>query len=93
MAYGLKIWDANGNVRLDTTDRQFRYVAYYSGTVPNNSTVTINVSGMTNNGTWGLNETNGSNLALKISMGSNQFTLTNTAGLGAAPYKVQVFQI
>ncbi|MDR2092267.1 MAG: hypothetical protein LBP58_02970 [Azoarcus sp.] len=33
MAYGLRIWDANGNVTLDVTDRLARYIgSVYTGT-------------------------------------------------------------
>ena len=64
MAYGLNVWDASGNVRLDTSDREFRYVAFYTGSVSASSSTNVSVSGLTNDGTWGLNETQGSNLFL-----------------------------
>ena len=37
MAYGLKIWNASGQVRMDTTDRTVKYYTIYSGTGPNNN--------------------------------------------------------
>ena len=93
MAYGLNVWDASGNVRLDTSDREFRYVAFYTGSVSASSSTNVSVSGLTNNGTWGLNETQGSNLFLELSIGTNQFTVTNTNSFNSGTYNVQVFRI
>ena len=93
MAYGLQIWDASGNVRLDTSDREFRYVAFYTGSVSASSSTNVSVSGLTNDGTWGLNETQGSNLFLELSIGTNQFTVTNTNSFNSGTYNVQVFRI
>jgi len=73
MAYGLKVYDASSNIRLDKTN--------------------VSVSGLTNDGTWGLNETQGSNLFLDLSIGTNQFTVTNTDSNNAGTYNVQVFRI
>ena len=93
MAYGLRVWDANGNVRLDTTDREFRYVSAYAGTLAAGSSQNIPVSGLQNDGTWGLNETQGTNnIYIKLSIGTNLFTVTNN-GLTSASYYVQVFGI
>ena len=93
MAYGLKVWDSNQNIRLDTTDREFRYVAFYTGSVSASSSTNVSVSGLTNDGTWGLNETQGSNLFLELSIGTNQFTVTNTDSFNSGTYNVQVFRI
>jgi hypothetical protein len=93
MAYGLKVYDASSNIRLDTTDREFRYVAFYTGSVAASASTTVSVSGLTNDGTWGLNETQGSNLYLDLSIGTNQFTVTNTNGFNSGTYNVQVFRI
>ena len=51
MAYGLKVYDASFNIRLDTTDREFRYVAFYTGSVSASSSTNVSVSGLTNDGT------------------------------------------
>ena len=56
MAYGLQIWDSSGNVRLDTSDRECRYVGFFTGSVSSSSSVAVTVSGMATDGTWGLNE-------------------------------------
>ncbi len=93
MAYGLKVYDASSNIRLDTTDREFRYVAFYTGSVAASSSTNVSVSGLTNDGTWGLNETQGSNLFLELSIGTNQFTVTNTDSTNSGTYNVQVFRI
>jgi hypothetical protein len=94
MAYGLKVFDATGNnVRLDTTDRMIRFVAYYTGTTAASSTTTISVSGMTNDGTWGLNDDYYGNLFAALAIGSGQFTHTNSSSTQSVPYKIQVFKI
>tara|TARA_B110000285_G_C15024793_1_gene563555 strand:- start:916 stop:1197 length:282 start_codon:yes stop_codon:yes gene_type:complete len=93
MAYGLKVWDSSNNIRLDTSDREFRYVAFYTGSVSASSSTNVSVSGLTNDGTWGLNETQGSNLFLELSIGTNQFTVTNTNSFNSGTYNVQVFRI
>ena len=93
MAYGLKVWDSSNNIRLDSSDREFRYVAFYTGSVSASSSTNVSVSGLTNDGTWGLNETQGSNLFLELSIGTNQFTVTNTNSFNSGTYNVQVFRI
>lgn len=52
MAYGLKIFNAAGAVRLDTSDRVARYVAHYTGTIANGNSTTISVTGLLDDGTW-----------------------------------------
>jgi hypothetical protein len=57
MAYGLKIFDASSNVRLDTTDRLNRYVAFYTGTITGTNSVALTISGYDiTDGTWGIAE-------------------------------------
>lgn len=55
MAYGLQIFNAAGQIRLDTTDRTVRMYASYTGTLTSGNIITISVPGMTDDGTWGLN--------------------------------------
>jgi len=94
MAYGLRLWAANGtDIRLDTTDREIRFVAYYTGTTAASATTTITVSGMSSDGTWGLNDTAYSNLYASLAIGSGQFTHTNSDTFHSAPYSIQVFRI
>ena len=53
MAYGLKVLDGFGAVRLDTTDRLFRVVSTsILGFTSDTDNYTVNVSGMSNDGTW-----------------------------------------
>ena len=61
MAYGLKVFDVNGNIRLDVSNRLDRYIGTYTGaatTVTAGATVTIDLStypeltGLANDGTW-----------------------------------------
>lgn len=64
MSYGLQLWDSAGNLSLDTTSRLTRYVASFSGTIdardyshPNPymlMQLNIGVSGIANDGTWGV---------------------------------------
>jgi|TARA_R110000744_G_scaffold287339_1_gene398503 hypothetical protein len=93
MAYGLQIWDSSGNVRLDTSDRECRYVGFFTGSVGPSSSVTVTVSGMANDGTWGLNELAYSNFYVSVSMGSGQFVISNADQYNSHDYKVQVFRI
>lgn len=93
MAYGLKIYDASGNIRLDTTDRECRYVGLFTGSVGSSSSVTVTVSGMSTNGTWGLNELAYSNFYVSVSMGSGQFVVSNADQYNSHDYEVQVFRI
>lgn len=53
MSFGLRVWDAAGNVALDIGDRVMRYISSHSYTIPTNSTsISISVPGMVNDGTW-----------------------------------------
>ena len=93
MAYGLKVYDASGNVRLDTTDREFRYVANYSGNLAANTTTNITVSGLSTDGTWGVNEQGLVNFDLDVSISTNTLTVENTNSSYSRPYYIQVFRI
>ena len=92
MAYGLQVWSANGSVRMDTADREFRYVVFFTGNLGAGSSRNITVAGLTNDGTWGLNETQGSEMFIRIRIRTGYFRLTNN-GPSAKAYKVQVFRI
>tara|TARA_R110002153_G_scaffold92322_11_gene224331 strand:+ start:10536 stop:10817 length:282 start_codon:yes stop_codon:yes gene_type:complete len=93
MAYGLKVWDANGNIRLDIGDRECRFVAFYTGTVAAGATITIPVAGLSTDGTWGLNELQFANYYISLSVLSGAFRLTNSSSYQSHQYKVQVFRI
>jgi len=53
VAYGLRIWDASGNLTLDTTDRITRFVTRITpGTIAPLTTVNYSVPGIADDGTW-----------------------------------------
>lgn len=55
MSYGLRVWDASGNLTLDISDRLTRFVGTYSVSFTVNGPEAdklISVSGMVNDGTW-----------------------------------------
>lgn len=53
MSFGLKIYNAQGGVELDTDNRLVRFVASYTITLGSNSTsTTVSVTGMSNDTTW-----------------------------------------
>jgi hypothetical protein len=53
MSYGMRIWDASGNLTLDTTDRLTRFVTSITpGTIAPQATVSYSVPGIVDDGTW-----------------------------------------
>lgn len=55
--YGLRVWNAQGKLRLDTTKRLARFNSYHTGTLvggglasPNHTDVSV--PGIVNDGTW-----------------------------------------
>ncbi len=55
MSYGLRVWDASGNLTLDVTDRLTRFVTsatVYFTTSSNEADKYISIAGMQNDGTW-----------------------------------------
>jgi hypothetical protein len=53
MSYGMRVWDASGNLTLDTTDRLTRFVTSITpGTIAPQATVSYSVPGIEDNGTW-----------------------------------------
>lgn len=93
MAYGLRVRDANGNIRLDITDRECRFVGLYTGSVASGATTNIPVTGMSNDGTWGINELSYSNLYMNLDFTSTGFSVENTNTNNTLNYVVQVFRI
>jgi len=73
MAYGLKIYDASGNVRLDTTDRQVKVNSVHQGvfTASGQSATVTGITGFDiTDPTWSID-------VLPISL---YMTLTTTSG-------------
>jgi hypothetical protein len=53
MSYGIRVWDASGNLTLDTTDRLTRFVTSITpGTIAPQATVSYSVPGIVDDGTW-----------------------------------------
>jgi len=102
MAYGLKVYDSNGNVRLDTSDRMIRYHSTVSGTITQSSSpVTLYVAGITNDGTWGMSNdvplagSYSSTDDVKLEFASTNYiklTILHTNS-GNFDYRVQIFRI
>lgn len=46
MAAGLQVWDASGNIILDTSDYTFRFVSSHTFTISGSSDVIVSVSGI-----------------------------------------------
>jgi hypothetical protein len=98
MANGLRIWDGNNNIRLDTTDRLARYVAFYTGTLTGSSAVNLSISGYDiTDGTWGIAEGH-ENTHLLIISTTNNISLsidqtTDSAPPSSAPYSLYVFRL
>tara|TARA_R110000803_G_scaffold36738_1_gene78965 strand:+ start:1968 stop:2264 length:297 start_codon:yes stop_codon:yes gene_type:complete len=98
MAYGLQIWDSSSNVRLDTTDRLTRYVAFYTGTITGTNSVTLTVSGYDiTDDTWGIAEGH-ENTHLLIVSTTNTITLSIDQTTGSVPpssavYSLYVFRL
>lgn len=62
MSYGLRVWDASGNITVDVTDRLTRFFAVYSVSFTTTSSEPdkyIYINGISNDGTWFVNNTNG----------------------------------
>jgi len=101
MAFGLRVWDANGNIRLDTTDRLVRYHSTLSGTITQSSSpITVYVNGLRNDGTWGFSNdvplagSYSSTDDVKLEFHSNNYlklTIQHTNS-GNFSYRIQVFR-
>ena len=52
MSYGLRVWDASGNLTLDVTNRITRIISSHGFSIAANSSQAISVPGITTDGTW-----------------------------------------
>lgn len=93
MAYGLQIRNGANEVRLDTSDREIRFVAFYTGSTAVGAVTTISVPGLNAGGTWGLNDSEVSFGDTSLAINSGNFTHTNNSTSSARSYAVQVFRI
>jgi hypothetical protein len=92
MAVGLRVWDTNGNVRLDTKDKQIMHYAAYSGTIGAGASTTLTVGGGYDitSGDWGLDVTPIS-LYLKAVSTSGQIVVSSTSG--SIQWRINVFKL
>lgn len=91
MAYGLQIFDASGNITLDTDYRCVRFAGFLSGNVTFGSPVTLSVTGLTNDGTWGYNNSTSQSWAIKTTLNSGSITVQALRS-GTYPYKIILFR-
>lgn len=92
MAYGLQIYDASSNLTLDTNWRLIRFSAFYSGTVTFGSPITISVTGLINDGTWGYNNSVEDSWDIRTTLNSGSITVTALVS-GTQSYNILLFRI
>ena len=86
---GLKVYAADGRIRLDTKDKQIMHYAAYSGSLAQNASTTINVGGGYDitSGDWGIDVTP-VDLYLKAVSTVNQIVVSYPRA-GSVPYPLQ----
>jgi len=99
--YGLKIRNSSGNVIYDTESRMARFVtsgtAPSSGTLSQNQSATVSVTGMLNTSDWnvvvlpttGASSSSYFGYTFTVAKATNQFTITNTSAT-ANSYKYYI---
>ena len=102
MAYGLQIFDAAGNIRLDTGDKYIRCHSTLSGTITQaTSPVSIAVTGIADDGTWGFSSdipldgdySSTDDVAVDFgAVGFLELTIQHTDS-GDFAYRIQIFRI
>ena len=102
MAYGIRIFDENGNTRLDINDRLIRHHSTISGSITQSSSpITLYVAGVSNDGTWGLSNdiplsgSYSSTDDVKLTIQSNNYIKLEIlhSVSGNWNYRIQVFRI
>lgn len=91
--YGLEIYNSSGTPVVTITDRLVRYVSYHSGTLTASQTTTINVPGITNDGTWGVNSEGTAGTFIEVTQSPNFLTLENIHPTASMDYNIQVFRL
>lgn len=96
MPYGLRVWDASGNLTLDTTDRITRYhstVTVATDAIAPSGTLNVTVSGLTLDGTWFFVLATGSLLYVYMTISTNTITFTNTSTFQTAGnFSIDIFR-
>ena len=90
MTYGLQIWDSSGNNILDVNDRltRFHSSVYFENAIAANATLSINVPGLTTDGTWFF-VVSGVLIFLKFYITTNYLNFQEMSG-SAYPYPVTI---
>lgn len=85
MSYGLQVFDANGGVVVDVSDRLTRLHSEYAVTISPGQTVFVSVPGMATDGTWAIVHDSLILYYVSITMVASGFTvLFNPAWSGGA---------
>lgn len=95
MAYGLEVYDANGQKILSINDRIQRFVMKVSGTLNRNQSVFIPVPGYVDDGTWCITQQLGYQARVVINSGNGGFTISYSFGNGtyAEDYNFLIFRV
>ena len=88
---GLQTFDAAGSITLDTDYRCVRFAGFLSGNVTFGTPVTIYVTGLVNDGTWGYNNVSEESWSIKTTLNSGSITVTARVS-GSYPYTIQLFR-
>lgn len=91
--HGLVIFNSSNEVVVSVIDRLVRYVSYHSGTLTASQTTTINVPGITNDGTWGFNSEGGDGTYVKATFGATGYINLQNLGSLSRVYNIQVFRV
>ena len=89
--HGLQTFDAASSITLDTDYRCVRFAGFLSGNVTFGTPVTLNVTGLVNDGTWGYNNVSAESWSIKTTLNSGSITVTARAS-GTHPYTIQLFR-
>lgn len=91
MSYGLRVWDAAGNLTLDVSDRLSRYFGSYSVTTNGHiDSQNISVPGIADDGTWAVRVSTGA----FVEIFSGYLKVTQTASTATSETTtVYVFQL
>jgi len=92
-AYGLEIYNSSGTLVVTLTDRLVRYVSYHFGSLTANQSTTIDVPGLTNDGTWGFNSEGGDATYVKLTYGSTGVLNVQNLNNLTRYYSIQVFRV
>lgn len=98
MAYGMQVYPASGSVlRMDTTDRVVRYVAYYTGVLTSASpTTNVTISGLdVDGGEWGIAIRTTNYLTYEATLGNVfvEFDDSPFDSPSSITYRIYVFRI